>query len=51
MKSSPKKEGGGSSSDKGNMSVHDAGKKGGQRVRELVGEGKQQEPGQGQNKS
>ena len=31
------------SSEKGDMSVHDAGKKGGQRVRELVEEGKQQE--------
>lgn len=51
MKRSPRKDGSGSSSGKGNISVHDAGKKGGQRVRELVEEGKQQEQGQEQNKS
>ncbi len=39
------------SADKGDMSVHDAGKKGGQRVRELVEEGKQQEQDKEQGKS
>lgn len=52
MKQSNEKEDSGSSStDKGDMSVHDAGKKGGQRVRELVEEGKQQEQEHGQDKS
>lgn len=34
---------GGQTSKKGETSVHDAGKKGGRRVRELVEEGKRQE--------